>query len=39
MLARNLAGLMQLAAEQRGEMASRFRSRKPDAYPEGRWSG
>jgi hypothetical protein len=30
---------MQLKAEQRGEMASRFRSRKPDAYPEGRWSG
>ncbi len=30
---------MQLAVEQRGELASRFRSRKPDAYPEGKWSG
>ena len=34
-----LARLMPLAAERRGEMASGFRSRKSDAYPEGRWSG
>jgi hypothetical protein len=33
------AGLMQLEAEQRGEMASTFKRRKTEAYPEGMATG
>ena len=34
-----LAGLMQLEAEQRGEMASALQRRKTEAYPEGMATG
>ena len=33
------AGLMQLEAEQRGEMASTFQRRTTEAYPEGMATG